>query len=283
MTILPGNPYQTSAKLGSFKAYSDGVMQGLADADPAVQNWLNMGHLDPLATAPVWGGIPISEQVFAGNQSSNKSKLTLASVNTAITGFAVFDQGHHGVITPGPNNVPLFYPGMDFPYYRLGSRARIPVQCSSSLINLVGSGINPAGVTWNYATVELVATTAGATVPVTAVAVSGTANPYSGAFTTGTAAHGLSVGDTVTLAGFTPSGYNGTFVVESVPATNQFTVNLTTNPGAVTTQGTVATAAGTGTLAVTVLSIHTNSRIVFQDPLTGNITWKPGNCAIIQI
>src|SRR5262249_10809859 len=40
-------------------------------------------------------------------------------------------------------------------------------------------------------------------------------------FTTATA-HGLSVNDTVTISGANPSGYNGTFTVDSVPTATTF-------------------------------------------------------------
>jgi len=282
MAILPGNPYQTSAKLGSFTRYTDGVFQGMAVADPAVQNALNMGQINPTATLPLWGGLPIAETVFQGNLGPNKSVLTAATSNAAITGFSVFDQGHHGVITPGPNNVPLFYPGMDLPFYRLGSGARIPVQASSALVSLVGGTIFPT-VTWNFTTGELVSTTGGTAVTVSSIAVTGTANPYTGLVTTSTA-HNFNVGDTIALAGFTPSGYNGTYeVLLANFTTTTFTIQLATNPGAVTTAGTAAVSAGSGTLSVKVLSYHSNARVVFNDPVSGNIYWNNGTCAIIQL
>ncbi len=56
--------------------------------------------------------------------------------------------------------------------------------------------------------------------------------------TTGVA-HGYAVGNTVTIAGVTPAGYNGTYVILSVPSTTTFTYALATNPGAATVQGTV--------------------------------------------
>jgi hypothetical protein len=51
--------------------------------------------------------------------------------------------------------------------------------------------------------------------------------------------HGLANGSTVslTIAGFTPTGYNGTFTC-TVTGANTFTYPLTTNPGAATVQGT---------------------------------------------
>jgi fibronectin-binding autotransporter adhesin len=44
---------------------------------------------------------------------------------------------------------------------------------------------------------------------------------------TTTIPHGLQVGESVTLAGFTPAGHNGTFVIESVTGNNTFTYTST--------------------------------------------------------
>jgi type IV pilus assembly protein PilY1 len=45
--------------------------------------------------------------------------------------------------------------------------------------------------------------------------------------------HGLAVGNTVTVAGFSPSGYNGTYTVTAVPTTTTFKYALATDPGTV--------------------------------------------------
>ena len=52
------------------------------------------------------------------------------------------------------------------------------------------------------------------------------------------AAHTLAVGDKTTIAGVTPSGYNGVFVVVSVPDSDTFTAALVGDPGAYTSGGT---------------------------------------------
>lgn len=55
---------------------------------------------------------------------------------------------------------------------------------------------------------------------------------------TTTSAHGLAIGNSVTVAGVTPTGYNGTYTVTAVPSTTQFSyANATT--GAQTVAGTV--------------------------------------------
>jgi subtilase family serine protease len=48
------------------------------------------------------------------------------------------------------------------------------------------------------------------------------------------------VGQTVTISGMTPSGYDGTFIILTVPSTTSFTYALATNPGAATGFGTAA-------------------------------------------
>ena len=55
---------------------------------------------------------------------------------------------------------------------------------------------------------------------------------------TAAAPHGFTIGDTlyITLAGFTPSGYNGTYLA-TVTTTTAFTVPIATNPGAMTIAG----------------------------------------------
>lgn len=71
-------------------------------------------------------------------------------------------------------------------------------------------------------------------VSLSAAAASGTAITY----TSGTTAHGLSVGSTVTVTGFTPSGYNVTAaVVTTVPSATQFSVASTQSSGSATGTG----------------------------------------------
>lgn len=73
-------------------------------------------------------------------------------------------------------------------------------------------------------------------------------------------AHGFGTGDVVTIAGVTPSGYNGSWAIATVPSTTTFTIYLGTSLGAGSVFGTatskcslpVATGMrlGTGTTAV---------------------------------
>lgn len=52
-------------------------------------------------------------------------------------------------------------------------------------------------------------------------------------------AHGLRPGDVIVLTGATPSGWNGTYVVATVPTTTTLTISTPTNPATATVQPTV--------------------------------------------
>ena len=68
----------------------------------------------------------------------------------------------------------------------------------------------------------------------TAVSIS-TASSTGGitTYTTGSTAHGLNIGDQVIISGMTTAGYNGTYVIATVPTTTTFTVasTVTGTPG----------------------------------------------------
>lgn len=59
---------------------------------------------------------------------------------------------------------------------------------------------------------------------------------------TTSAAHGLSVGQAVTVSGVTPSGYNATGEVNQVPGSTQLRLYVAANPGAYSSGGTVTPA-----------------------------------------
>lgn len=95
---------------------------------------------------------------------------------------------------------------------------------------VVVGGRNGVGQIFTGSTAPLTTSTGGAT---TATSGDGTT-----ATITTTSNHNLSIGDIVTVAGITPSGYNGTFSVASTPTTTSFTYANTTT-GAQTVAGTV--------------------------------------------
>lgn len=93
------------------------------------------------------------------------------------------------------------------------------------------------------------------------VAVGGATTTTSGSGSTATvttsSAHGLSVGHVVTVAGVTPSGYNGTYSVSVVPSSTQIRyANATT--GSQTVAGTV-TYVGNGSHSGTTATVRTST------------------------
>lgn len=78
-------------------------------------------------------------------------------------------------------------------------------------------------------------------------------------------AHGLTVGQTVTLAGFTPAGYNGTWSVLAILSSTIVNLQLTSNPGLVTIVGT-----GTANFVSRIQS-NTPSTLTLIDNVLGTI------------
>ncbi len=85
---------------------------------------------------------------------------------------------------------------------------------TTSTLNIGGGLTRVAGATLNLNATM----TAGATTAAAGVVGNGTT-----ATATTSAAHGFSVGQVVTLIGFTPVGFNGTYVITSVPSATTFT------------------------------------------------------------
>jgi len=85
---------------------------------------------------------------------------------------------------------------------------------------------------------------------------------------TTSAAHGLSVGNLVQIAGVTPVAYSGTLLVASVPTTTTFTVASAANPG----DGTVATATGAAVTAASTSVSANGNYITYTTADHGGLT-----------
>ena len=81
-------------------------------------------------------------------------------------------------------------------------------------------------------------------------------------------AGGFSVGDSLTISGMTPAGYNGTITIASVLSDTQFTYLLTTDPGTATGFGGVVPHA-----TVTVTAYDANGNVATG--YTGSVTLAP--------
>lgn len=128
------------------------------------------------------------------------------------------------------SEVPVALSGMSVYFYRLGSGARLAVAVDPALISLAGDIIT-SQVSWDFGGQKLIAPQAAyAANVVTASSWAATAGGQSSYATT--TAHGVGVGIWVTFSGFTPAGYNGTFLTVAGTAGSTLVVANPVNPGA---------------------------------------------------
>jgi hypothetical protein len=135
-------------------------------------------------------------------------------------------------------------------------------------LNSVGTvlgGTTANGQIFTGSTAPIATGTGGAT-----TATSGTGTT---ATITTTSAHGLAIGDRITVAGVTPTGYNGTHIITAVPSTTQISY-LNTTTGSQTIAGSVSAdaqvsitprSAGTRGLVLRGASGQTASILAFQN------------------
>lgn len=162
------NPMVTTQPASSFLLQTDGYIQGSFFDDPSSRMWLATGQIASSVTQPIWGGMAITETIPTSNQLGNN--LILATTEANTTGFTVFNQASNMIITPG-NTVQQADAGMTISYFRLGSNARIAVQCDATLAaSLDGSDVN-LQVAWDYTNQKLIAYSSGTALPVKVLAL----------------------------------------------------------------------------------------------------------------
>lgn len=295
---VPFNPILTSVASGSFNTTSEGYIQGFMMADPATRFALAGGVLADSETIPMWGGVGITELV-AGNASAGYvgspsgpngsqggliKRATALTGSTALTGFSLFDQAYGMVNTP-QSPVPLAGSKMQVNFARLGSGMRIAVKCDSVLASLAGTSIINAAVAWDFVNQQLIPYTGSIN-----VGVGNTYDTVTGIVTLTTAtAHGLSAGDTVTVAGLTGTGSvaaantTATTVAGTTGTTLKYAIASGLTMTIDSSVGTVTT--GSQLTAVKLLDVNaTNSMTVSYDSGTGFATWnRSGACALILI
>lgn len=155
-------------------------------------------------------------------------KVRLDDVDTAITARAVLASANTFTVSPQTVNGAASAVGLILK----GAASQLAnlQQFQNSAGTVIG-GANAVGQTFSGSSIGVYRTTGGAT-----TATSGTGTV---ATVTTTSAHGLTVGDIVTVSGVTPSGYNGTFALTAVTSTTISYANATT--GSQTVAGTVST------------------------------------------
>lgn len=296
VATIPGNPFVTTVAAGSFNVSSVGYTQGMAMPDPASRFYLAGGVLAQTETIPMWGGVGISEAVpgVTGQQSSTlggniiRATNVTAAATASLTGFSVFDQAHAMVNNP-QSPVPMAPSGGQVNFYRLGSNARIPVACDSSLATLTGAIITQQ-VSWDYVNQRLIpySPTYAANTITGAVWASTGGGQTTYTVSTDPTSY-LTAGDDINVSGVvstggTGVGFNGAKTVLSVTSTTIVVSQVAaSSPGTYSSGGTVL--AGGGALNVQVLDVQVgNSMTVSYDTTTGFATWnRSGSTALILL
>ena len=292
------NPYIQTTFSGSFNASTNGLVAGTAYPDPASRFYLTGGHLASTETLPMWGGVGISEAIpvpgvtdtllsatpaACGDLGTIVTRATtLASGAGGLTGFSVFDQAHSWITTP-QSQVPTAGVGGLVNLFRLGSNIRIAVAIDPVLVSLENGSIS-GPVSWDFAQQRLVPYVAA--YPANVITAATWASTSGGTATlTTTTAHGVSVGDDITITGITPSAYNGTFTTISgtTGSTLKYLLPAASTPGAGTAFGTLV--AGGGALNVQILELQVgNSMVPVYDPVKNVVNWnRNGSAAIIKL
>ena len=164
------NPFLTTNSAGLFAIDSTGFIQGCTMDSPDVRNHLAGGIVALTETAPMYGGMAITEALPTGYVSGTAagpkalggpiSRATAIGGAMPITGFTVVDQAYHGIAAP-QSPVPQFLQGTSVHFYRLGDKARIPLKCDPALINLQG-GLITQQVSWDFVNQQVIAYSAAA-------------------------------------------------------------------------------------------------------------------------
>jgi hypothetical protein len=290
--LVSFNPMLTTNAAGSFSVQSEGYVQGTALDDPAIRYQLVNGVLALTESLPMWGGCALTENIpnpgFGNMVGGNVGR---ALNNAAISGFSVFNQGSAMINWP-QNKVPITGQGGTVPFYRLGSNARIPVQCDPSLASLQGGAITQQ-VSWDFNNQILQPYDAStATITISSMTATFANGVYTIAVVTAAASVVGAVGDSINISGATNSGtggaalVNGNFVVTAFTDSQHFSFQVTAVTGAIgTIAGTPVLNQGTGALPVKVLEINSgNSKVVTWSPTLLTANWNlSGSVALIQI
>lgn len=158
--LINFNPMATlSGSSNSFQLESQGYIQGAFMDDPVARMWVLPGKVSTSNAYPLWGGIPIQENVpTVGTHTSGtrESDIIVPAAANDVTGWTFFNRAHNMIIAPG-QPVPLSGLGMSVAYARNGSNLRIPVPIDSSLISSLEDQSIDTQVSWDFTKQMLVA------------------------------------------------------------------------------------------------------------------------------
>lgn len=159
------NYYTTNQPQSSFLLETQGYVQGLCLDDTVARMWLMEGTLLSTASVPMWGGLPITEQINVTGAGADALGPVVAEATSQsnCTGFSTFQQMMHGVISPG-SNAPTYGPTNGVGFFRLDTNARMAVACDPALVSAIageGDAINSQALYWDVTNYRITLTTSG--------------------------------------------------------------------------------------------------------------------------
>lgn len=159
------NPVTVTNFSGSFFSSSTGYVQGVLLDDPVTRFKLNQGMWG--SNSVVYGGmgVTISTCTPATEAAEYNSVLTVATSESNLNGFTVFNQATALVQTTS-STVPTGGQYMSMNYVELDSGARIAVAASSTVAAALEGQAQNTAVYWDYTNQVLLGSPGGTAIPV---------------------------------------------------------------------------------------------------------------------
>jgi len=157
---IPFNPNNTIAPANSIVLTTEGYIQGVFLDDPTANNQLLAGLVSQSEALPIWGAVALTETVPVADGQQAGNTLRRATGNSDLTAFSVFNQASNMLLSPG-STVAQAVSGNTTSYFRLGSNARVAVQCDEGLVNSLDGNPTTQLVSWDYTNQKLITYNAG--------------------------------------------------------------------------------------------------------------------------
>lgn len=141
--------YQTTVANNTFLLNTDGFIVGTLYGKFPDRYAIEGGVVASTQATPLYGGLPLTLAVTAPTiqgSSGLGERATLATAQTNIDGWSVFDQGAAGIIS-GFSNVPLYYANTSINFIRSGFLV-LPV--NPAAVNTIAGGASNQAIFWNF-------------------------------------------------------------------------------------------------------------------------------------
>lgn len=143
------NPMTTTGAANSFVVETNGFVEGTFYDDPAVRYQLEGGYAASGISHVIWGGLPLTLAVPDVGSNAMGPACSLATTNSGINAWALFNQAAGMVLVPG-STVPVATAGMSVNFARVGSNLRVALQLDPAILNAVEGGAPNQQVSWDF-------------------------------------------------------------------------------------------------------------------------------------